>query len=161
MLGALFPGAQHLQNIHPLVVHFPIALLFASALTYVIAWLTAKKEIWGWAALWMLGLGTAGAAAEVGTGLYAADGVMIAPSVRQHLLLNHEHIMIGVLVLSVILFIWGWLARPLPVRGGLIFLLLLGVLLAAVAIGADFGGRLVYDYNAGGDACSQPIEFTQ
>jgi hypothetical protein len=27
--------------------------------------------------------------------------------------------------------------------------------------GADFGGRLVYDYNAGGNACGQPIEFSR
>jgi len=27
--------------------------------------------------------------------------------------------------------------------------------------GADDGGRMVYDYNAGGQACGQPIEFTQ
>jgi uncharacterized membrane protein len=150
-----------LQNIHPLIVHFPIALLFGAALLYVLAWLARKSESLAWSGLWMLGLGTIGAAAAVASGLYASEGVMIAPSVRQHLLLDHEHIMIGVLVLSVILFIWAWLSRPFPVRGGLIFLLLLGVLLAALTVGADFGGRLVYDYNAGGNACSQPIEFTK
>jgi uncharacterized membrane protein len=161
VLGALLPGAQHVQNIHPLIVHFPIAFLFGAALVYVLAWLTRKGESLGWTGLWMLGLGTLGAAASVASGLYASDGVMIDPSVRQHLLLNHEHIMIGVLGLSIILFIWAWLSRPFPVRGGLIFLLLFAVLLAAITVGADFGGRLVFDYNAGGNACSQPIEFTQ
>jgi hypothetical protein len=28
-----------------------------------------------------------------------------------------------------------------------------------IAAGADFGGRMVYDYNAGGAACPQPIDF--
>jgi hypothetical protein len=51
--------------------------------------------------------------------------------------------------------------RPLPRRGRAVFLLLLLVLVAALIRGADFGGRMVYDYNAGGDACGQPIEFTK
>ncbi len=161
MLGALLPGAQHVQNIHPLIVHFPIALLFGAALLYVLAWLAPRWESWGWTGLWMLGLGTAGAAAAVASGLYAADGVMVAPSVRDRLVLNHEHIRIGVLGLSVILFIWAWIARPIPRRGGLVFLFLLLVLLGALTVGADYGGRMVYDYNAGGNACSQPIEFSQ
>ena len=27
--------------------------------------------------------------------------------------------------------------------------------------GADDGGRMVYDYNAGGSACGQPIEYSK
>jgi hypothetical protein len=30
-----------------------------------------------------------------------------------------------------------------------------------IARGADYGGRLVYDYNAGGNACGQPIDFSK
>lgn len=158
MAGGLLPGAQHLQNIHPLIVHFPIALLFGAALLYLLAWL-AKRENWAWTGLWMLGLGTLGAAAAVASGLYGAEGVMVAPSVREHLLVNHQRIMLGVLGLSVVLWVWAWLARPMPLRGGVAFLVLLAVLLAALTVGADFGGRMVYDYNAGGNACPQPIEF--
>ncbi len=108
----------------------------------------------------MLVLGTLGAAAAVASGLYGAEGVMVAPSVREHLLVNHERIMLGVLALSVVLSIWAWLARPMPLKGSGVFLILLAVLLAALAVGADFGGRMVYDYNAGGNACPQPIEFS-
>ena len=43
----------------------------------------------------------------------------------------------------------------------LFFALGLLVLLAVMTKGADYGGRLVYDYNAGGSACGQPIEFTR
>jgi uncharacterized membrane protein len=151
-------GVQHLQNVHPLIVHFPIALLPAAALLYVLAWL-ARKESWAWTGLWLLGLGTLGAAAAVASGLYGAEGVMVAPAVREHLLVNHERIMIGVLALSVILSVWAWLARPMPLKGGAVFLLLLAVLLAGLTVGADFGGRMVYDYNAGGNACPQPIDY--
>ena len=158
MPGTVLAGARHLQNIHPLVVHFPIALLPAAALLYVLAWL-AKKESWAWTGLWLLGLGTLGVAAAVASGLYGAEGVMVAPAVREHLLVNHERIMLGVLGLSVILSIWAWLARPMPLKGSVVFLVLLVVLLAGLTVGADFGGRMVYDYNAGGNACPQPIDY--
>lgn len=158
MAGGLLPGAQHLQNIHPLIIHFPIGFLFGAALLYLIAWL-ARRESWAWTGLWMLALGTLGAAAAVASGLYGAQGVMVAPSVRDHLLVNHERIMLGVLALSVVLTIWALIARPMPAKGSVIFLVLLAVLLAALTVGADFGGRMVYDYNAGGNACPQPIEL--
>jgi len=35
------------------------------------------------------------------------------------------------------------------------------VVVLLIAVGADFGGRMVYDYNAGGDACPQPIDFSK
>jgi uncharacterized membrane protein len=154
----LLPGLQHLQNIHPLIVHFPIALLFGAALLYLLAWL-AGRERWAWSGMWMLGLGALGAAAAVASGLYGAEGVMVAPSVREHLLMYHERIMLGVLGLSVILFLWALIARPIPHRGGVLFLFLLLVLIVGIAVGADFGGRMVFEYNAGGDACPQPIDF--
>jgi uncharacterized membrane protein len=155
-----FPGAQHIQNIHPLIVHFPIALLVAAAFAYWLGFL-ARRESWQWSALWMLVLGTIGAGAAVGSGLYAAPGVMLAPSVKAALLSYHKKIMISVLVLSALLALWALAARPMPARGRGAFLALLVVIAALVAKGADYGGRMVYDYNAGGYACGQPIEFTQ
>ena len=155
-----FPGAQHLQNIHPLVVHFPIALLFAAMLIY---WLGvfARREAWQWSGLWMLVLGALGAAAATATGLYAAPGVMLAPSVKTVLLANHKRLMIAVAILSVVLALWAIAARPTPARGRKVFLAMLVVVVALIAKGADYGGRMVYDYNAGGYACGQPIEFSQ
>jgi hypothetical protein len=34
-------------------------------------------------------------------------------------------------------------------------------MIGVMTVGADFGGRMVYDYNAGGSACRQPIQFTK
>ena len=159
MLDAVLPGAQHLQNFHPLVVHFPVVLLPGAALLYILAWLTGR-ESWAWTALWLLVLGTVSAAVAVATGLYAEPGVMVARSVRAHLLEPHKRFMLATLALSTALTLWAVAARPLPTKGRLIFLLLLFLLLAGMVRGADYGGRLVYDYNAGGNACPQPIEFT-
>jgi uncharacterized membrane protein len=155
-----FPGAQHLQNIHPLVVHFPIALLFAAVLMYWLGFL-ARRESWLWTGLWTLVLGTLGAAVAVATGLYSAPGVMLAPSVKVALLVYHKRMMIAVLVLSAALTVWAVAARPMPARGRGAFLALLLLAAALIAKGADYGGRMVYDYNAGGYACGQPIEFGQ
>ena len=160
MLAAIFPGAQHLQNIHPLVVHFPLALLPGAAFLYVLAWL-AHRESLAWTGLWFLVLGTASAAVAVGAGLYASEGVMVDPTVREQLLNPHQFWMLSTLGLSAVLTIWALGGRPFPARGRSVFVLLLLVVLAVMAHGADYGGRLVYDYNAGGSACGQPIEFTR
>lgn len=153
------PGVDALQNIHPLIVHFPIALLLAATLVYFIAWV-ARREEWSRAALWMLALGTLGALVAVRTGLSAAEGVMLAPSVREHILVHHKHYMLAVMVLSVVLTMWALLARPMPRRGRLLFLAALLVMAALVTKGADYGAWMVFGYNAGG-SLPQPIEFTK
>ncbi len=160
MLADLLPGAQHLQNPHPLVVHFPIAFLTGAAFFYFSSWITGRESV-AWTALWLLILGALSAAAAVATGLYAEPGVMVAPSVREALLVPHKRFMLGNLGLGSLLTAWAIAARPLPARGRPLFLLLLLVLLLGLTKGADYGGRMVYDYNAGGNACGQPIEFTQ
>ena len=99
------------------------------------------------------------AAMAVGTGLYAEDGVMVSRSVKDHLLEAHESWMIATLCLGLGLAIWAARARPFPKKGRLLFLFALLVLLGVLSVGADYGARMVYDYNAGGSACSQPIEF--
>ena len=160
MLETLVPGAQHLQNIHPLVVHFPLAFLPGALLFYVVAWLIGRPSL-AWTGFWLLVLGAVSAGVAAGTGLYAEEGVMVDPSVRRALLDVHEWWMLRVVGASIVLAAWALVGRPLPLRGRPVFVLLLLVLVAALIRGADFGGRMVYDYNAGGDACGQPIEFSR
>jgi uncharacterized membrane protein len=69
--------------------------------------------------------------------------------------------MLVTLGLSIVLSIWALVARPFPKKRRWIFLLLFLVLLGIMTVGTDYGARMVYDYNAGGNACSQPIEFTK
>lgn len=160
MLERLFPGAAHLQNLHPVVVHFPIAFLFGATLLYFVGASSRNESITG-AALWVLVLGAMGAALSAGTGLYASEGVMIAPSVREALLTRHRNLMVAVTALTGVLTVWAVVARPLPRRGRWAFLIGLIAMCVLIARGADYGGRLVYDYNAGGNACGQPIDFSR
>ena len=153
-------GAQHLQNIHPLIVHFPIAYLVGAALFYLLAWVF-RKDSFATAAFWMLVLGFGGILLAAASGLYAEPGVMVARSVREHLLLPHKKFMITTGILTLLVTIWAVIDRPFPKKMRAGFMILFLFLLLALTLGGDLGARLVYDYNAGGYACSQPIEFTK
>jgi uncharacterized membrane protein len=156
----LLPGVRHLQNIHPLVVHFPIAFLVGAALFYFLGWMF-RNQTFAATGFLLLIIGTVTAGAAVGTGLYGEEGVMVSRSVREHLLEAHEKLMLVTLGLSVVLTAWALVARPFPKKKRIFFFFLLLVLLGFMTVGADYGARMVYDYNAGGNACSQPIEFNK
>jgi uncharacterized membrane protein len=160
MFETLLPGVQHLQNIHPLVVHFPIAFLVGAALLYFLSWVLRNQTL-ATTAFLLLIFGTLAAGAAVGTGLYGEEGVMVSRSVREHLLEVHEELMLVTLGLSIALTAWALIAQPFPTKTRFLFLFLLLMLVGIMTVGADFGARMVYDYNAGGNACSQPIEFTR
>lgn len=153
-----FQGLRSLQNYHPLFVHFPIAFLFGATLVYASAW-AGRRESWAWTGLWMLLLSTLGGAASVWTGLGAWNSVMLAQSVRDRILVYHRTLMLIVFALSLVLSLWALSARPMPRRGRTAFVALLLATVALITIGADFGGWMVYGYNAGG-SLPQPIEFS-
>jgi uncharacterized membrane protein len=158
VLDRVLPGAWHLQNIHPLLVHFPIAFLYGAALLYFLASIRASEAL-KWTALWMLVLGALGAAAAVLSGLYAAPGLMVSESVRHELLRHHKRLMIAAAAVTGVLTAWALATRPMPTRGRYVFLAGLIAVMWLIAAGADIGGEMVYGYNAGGSACPQPIDF--
>ena len=160
MLETLLPGVQHLQNVHPLVIHFPIAFLMGAALFYFLA-LIFRKDTLATTAFLLLIVGAFSACLAAGSGLYAEDGVMVSLSVREHLLEHHEQLMLATTGLSIALTIWAVFVRPFPRKRRGIFIFLIVIMLGIMTWGADYGARMVYDYNAGGNACSQPIDFTK
>ena len=159
MLARFLPGADHLQNPHPLVVHFPIAFLYGAALLYFVAWLARRDGI-AWAALWFLALGLFSGAIAVGTGWWSAGGVMLDPSVKENVLEPHMRLMFATSAIAALLTLWAIIKRPMP-ASALRYLFLFGllVMIALMTKGADYGGLMVYDYNGGGGACRQPIPY--
>jgi uncharacterized membrane protein len=160
MIGSLLPGLQHLQNLHPLFVHFPIAFLMGAALFYFLT-LVFRKDAFATTAFFLLVLGALSACVAAGAGLYAEEGVMVSFSVREHLLEHHEQLMLATTGLSIGLTLWAAIARPFPKKKRGIFILLIVIMLGIMTWGADYGARMVYDYNAGGNACPQPIDFSK
>lgn len=83
---------------------------------------------------------------------------MVAPSVRDHILNYHRTMMLSVWAGSLALCLWTVVARPMPRRARSVFLFLLVALVVVLVHGADYGGWMVFGYNAGG-SLPQPIEF--
>jgi len=158
VIDRFLPGATHLQNLHPLFVHFPIAFIYGAALLYLLAAMRPSDAL-KWSALWMLFFGALGAAASLATGLYAAPGLMVSQSVRNQLLAHHKHLMVAASILTGVLAIWALASRPMPTRARVLFMAGLIALMILIAAGADLGGEMVYGYNAGGSACTQPIDY--
>ena len=61
-----------MESVHPLVVHFPIALLLTAVALDLLA-VALKRPGWHRIALWNLAMGTAGAGLAVWSGLRASE----------------------------------------------------------------------------------------
>ena len=135
-----------MQNVHPLFVHFPVALLLTALALEVVWWIARRKWLREGATV-TLTLGAVGAVAAVITGLTAARAVGEADAA--HVIVeSHESFAIMATALAVALAAVRLLKWD---RGGMrwLFLALLlatGVLLAWAA---HLGGRLVYEFGVG------------
>ncbi len=141
-------GAQELTNIHPLFVHFPIALLLTSTAFYFLGTIFKKEDLLA-AAKWELFLGTLAAALTVWTGLKAAETVSHGGNAHG-IMMMHQYFGFAVLGISITLSVWVRVSKAnIPVRGKPAFLLILLVLAAILTQGADLGGRMVFGKGVG------------
>jgi uncharacterized membrane protein len=143
-------GAQvGMENLHPLTVHFPIALLPVALLIETLAVLF-KKASWHRIALWNLALGTLGAAVAVFTGRQAAATAKHSFEIHPIMVL-HERLGYVVLALAVVIAGWRLLRRDaLSRRGRWMAWGLLGLACGILAFSAHWGGRMVYEFGVGG-----------
>lgn len=136
-------GASEIQNIHPLFVHFPVALLLA-AVAFFLAGLVSRKEDLALAGRWALYAGAASTIPAVWTGLRAAETVAHDEEVHQ-IMMRHEYLGITLLILGIVWSLWLAVSRSnLPRRGRPLFIAGLLVMGAVVLQQADFGGRMVF-----------------
>jgi uncharacterized membrane protein len=139
-------------NIHPALVHFPIALVLTAALFDLLATKLGKDSLRTAAgALWILAL--AGGAAAVGTGLWAQHTVFIPGAAAADAIEDHETAAWITAGLVALIALWrivlrfeyppGWLKAAYA-------LLVVGAVALAAYTGY-LGGELVY-----GNAIGQP-----
>jgi uncharacterized membrane protein len=137
-----------MPNLHPFLVHFPIALLSVSFLFDVLSMITSRDELER-TAWWTLLTGTLGLAAAVITGLIAENTVTIYESAREHFE-THEQVAFSAAALYAFLIFWRIANRTrLPKRKSIYYvgLSLLGIALIWVA--AWYGGEMVYRFRVG------------
>ncbi|MDZ7292614.1 MAG: DUF2231 domain-containing protein [candidate division KSB1 bacterium] len=135
-------------DVHPLVIHFPIALLSTSVFFDVVAYRSGRESLEK-AAHWNLVLGMLAAVGAVLSGLLAEDAVPPFP-VMQETVACHKALALGTLSVFVLLLVWRLL------KGGRFFqrwrawyllLACIGVLLIGAT--AYYGGVLVYEFGVG------------
>ncbi len=142
---AIMPGISAMENIHPLLVHFPIAF-FSAFVLIDIAGSVAGKQSWRQAAGWFLYCGTIMAIVTVIAGLQAAESVAHGENVHD-IMERHEHLGITVLVWSSVLSLWRIFSRGVIKDGANVFYLTLVALLGVLVVfTADLGGLMVYHY---------------
>ncbi|MFQ5596787.1 MAG: DUF2231 domain-containing protein [Nitrospiria bacterium] len=154
MIEQLYPGMASLQNLHPLFVHFPIAFFLGAALMEIVA--TFYHERFHFVATWLLYLGVFSAGVTLVSGFGAASSIASQYTLEHdapgHDLIHvHRNWMLFASSMGACLaiyFLWvnqnqKWLHH----RWGL----LLGALLLSflVSMGADRGGRLVFEFGTG------------
>lgn len=138
-----------MESFHPLIVHFPIALLMASLLIEALA-LIFWKEVWHVASLWTLLLGWAGAVAAVLSGRQAMAVAKHSMEIHE-IMERHEKAGYVVLVLATLLVIGRLLKRDrLSSRQRWAAWIVLALACAGMAYGATLGGEMVYEYGVGG-----------
>lgn len=145
IFSIILPGISEIANIHPLLVHFPIAFLFVFFVIDLIGSLM-KKENWRQLAGGLLYLGTLAAGATVVAGLMAANSVEHGENV--HLIMKrHQFLGISILCLSLILSVWRLLGGGI-IKGlaNTMYLLFAGVLNILIILSADLGSLMVYKY---------------
>lgn len=143
------------ESAHPLVVHFPIALLTAALALDGLAFALKRPQLHR-VALWNLSLGTLGAGAAVWTGYQAAEIAKHSFEIHQVMEL-HRKLGIATLTLGLLTAAWRlWKRDQLGRRArGLTVVALLGML-GTLAYGAHLGGRLVYEFGVGGSFGKSP-----
>lgn len=137
-----FGAVRELFNIHPMFVHFPVALLPAAFLLHGLGLLLKKPQLHfaGRACLYM---GTAGALAALVTGLLA-EGSIPHNNTIHAMMQTHKAVAWAALLLSGALSGWSFFNTGHRPKAAWAFLALLGLTNLAGMQAADIGARMVY-----------------
>jgi uncharacterized membrane protein len=148
LMPEFFPGLAVMPNIHPLIVHFPIAFLSAFFVLDLVG-SVINNENWRNAASALLYLGVIGVAAAVLAGFQAAENLPHGGEIHE-IMESHEHYGLTVAFLSVFLAIWRFFSKS-TIKGfaNFVHLFFAGLMVLILSLGADLGGQMVYGHGAG------------
>jgi uncharacterized membrane protein len=148
----MLPGFRSMLNLHPLFVHFPIALWFSALLFEALVFWRSNDE-WHRTAVRLLYLGTLGGIAAAFTGWLAQNSVEPNLQIR-HVFEIHETIMLITTSFAAGLCIFCFAKRD-RFTAATRRLLFAGLVILAIltTIGADRGVQLVYQY---GQSVNEP-----
>ncbi len=139
-----------LTYIHPMLVHFPIALLIVGFLAEATGAIF-KKEFFSKAAFYLLIIGTLGAVAAYLSGNIAGDGITETGTLKQALEIHESSAILTVwLVVATTLFRVALVALK-KFRGTLqwVAVALFLVSILSIARTGHYGGQLVFKHAAG------------
>ncbi len=148
----MFPLPEWAPNVHPLIVHFPIGILFTAALFDLVGLVLRQQDFPRRAAMMLYALGGIAATAAYFTGEAAADSVFL-PTEANALLTEHSdlghyvfYFFGGYAVVRVITFFAG-LERMFLLRAAMAVLGVAG--LGLLTYTADHGAEMVFRYGVG------------
>jgi uncharacterized membrane protein len=137
-----------MPNVHPLLVHFPIASIFAVILVDLIG-LLSKREAYLRVGTILTLFAMVGAIAAVATGLFAEETVWHSKA-ADGLIETHEllgFVYLGLIVVLAIIRL-AFSKRP-GGRSGWIGLAIAVIAAGVVSVGGHIGGQMVYRYGTG------------
>jgi uncharacterized membrane protein len=144
-------------ELHPAIVHFPVALLTIAALFGVLSLFT-KKELFKEIAFWNLLLGVIGAIAAVFTGFIDEQNLVHNDEIHK-VLVKHKFAGLVILILSFALLTWVWVRKNKYSKGEYIaWVLFLVIGTAGVFYQGFLGGKMVFEQGAGVKPMEQYME---
>jgi uncharacterized membrane protein len=154
--GGASPASWHLlggidvmgANIHPLIVHFPVAFLSAFAFFEFYGVVFKRPDLRRFAS-GLLYLGAVASIATVIAGLVAAE--MVPHGAVVHDIMEwHEYAGITVASVAVILALWrAFTGVAVTAMGLALNFFLITIMSVVMIIGADLGGMMVYKHGVG------------
>ncbi|WP_428354086.1 DUF2231 domain-containing protein [Methyloprofundus sp.] len=145
IFAAFMPGISAMDNIHPLLVHFPIVLLTLFFITDTLGGLFAKPG-WRHFATPLLYIGTLSAMFTVAAGFQAAYSAAHNDATHA-IMLRHQAFGISVTVIALLLSL-----RRIFASDNFIYTRTYGhfalsaLMVILLTLGADLGGLMVYQY---------------
>jgi len=146
-MDTLLPGLTSALDLHPLFVHFPLALWLAAALLIPLASIRDDERL-AYAGRLLLWLGTAAAAVTVGTGFLAAN--RMGHDAPGHEFVHvHRNFMLTATAVAAFASVVAWRVRARRGKAAMLLTALMITLAVITTLGADRGAHLVFGYGMG------------